>query len=261
MFYTLRRSRLERNFHGNFASLTPGIISFLHPPSFLLYYDPSASFGILICQNKTISAIYCPTGTLMRPGAELRTLAQLYSANIPDALAAMNNNMPKPIPFVNNTFSKTLAFYDVIEMQAPCPSPAYADIAAALKQLTCSDRKLMSAMFNMHYYGTERMMNLELRNTGGGGNHNNCSHNHWADKCTSTGTFCGIDLFGCNTIDDGLYSCATIGQKPSLLEICPLGGCVPVPSSNGPSHCRHGDCVCAGTGQVCSIRSISFLIV
>ncbi|KAF9339287.1 hypothetical protein BGZ91_006466 [Linnemannia elongata] len=210
-----------------------------------------ASFGILICQNKTISAIYCPTGTLMRPGAELRTLAQLSSTNIPDALAAMNNNMPKPIPFVNNTFSKTLAFYDVIEMQAPCPSPAYADIAAALKQLTCSDRKLMSAMFNMHYYGTEKMMNLELRNTGGGGNHNNCSHNHWADKCTSTGTFCGIDLFGCNTIDDGLYSCATIGQKPSLLEICPLGGCVPVPSSNGPSHCRHGDCVCAGTGQVC----------
>ncbi|KAG9062866.1 hypothetical protein KI688_005173 [Linnemannia hyalina] len=143
------------------------------------------------------------------------------------ALAAINNNTLRPIPFVNSTFSKTLAFYDVIEMQAPCLSPAYADIAAALKQLACSDRKLMSAKFNMHHYGTEKTMNLELRNTGGGGgNHNNCFHNRWADRCTSTGIFCGIDLFGCNTIDDGLYSCATIGQKPSLLEICPLGGCV-----------------------------------
>ncbi|KAF9150779.1 hypothetical protein BG015_007401, partial [Linnemannia schmuckeri] len=202
-----------------------------------------AVFGILICQNKTISAVYCPTGTLMRPGAELRTLAQLYAANIPDALAAMNNNMPKPIPFVNNTFSKTLAYYDVIEMQLPCPSPAYADIAVALRQLTCSDRKLMTGTFNIYHYGTEKVMNLELRNTGGNGN---CSHNFWADKCTSTGTFCGIDLFGCDTVDDGLYSCSTIGQKPRLLEICPLGGCVPVPFSNGPSHCRHGDCECAG---------------
>ncbi|KAG0282572.1 hypothetical protein BGZ96_000332, partial [Linnemannia gamsii] len=157
--------------------------------------------------------------------------------------------MPKPILFVNSTYSKALAFYDVIEMQPPCPKPAYADIAAALKQLTCNDRKLMSSMFNMHHYSTEKMMTIELRNTGGG--HKNCSSNIWADKCTSTGTFCGIDIFGCKTIDDGLYSCATIGQKPSLVEICPLGGCVSVPPSNVPSHCRHGDCECAGTGQVC----------
>lgn len=132
--------------------------------------------------------------------------------------------------------------------KAPCPKPTYANIDAAPKQLTCSDRKLMLAMFNMHHYSTEKMMAIELRNTGGG--HHNCSSNFWADKCTSTGTFCGIDIFGCNTFDDGLYNCATIGQKRSLIEICPHGGCVPLPPSSGPSHCRHGDCECEGTGQV-----------
>ncbi|KAK3826753.1 MAG: hypothetical protein J3R72DRAFT_500810 [Linnemannia gamsii] len=208
------------------------------------------SFGILICENKTISAVYCPKGTLTRPGAELRSLAQLYAANIPDALSAMNNHIPKPVPYVNSTYSKKLAFYDIIEMQAPCPRPAYADIAAAVKQLTCADRKLMSAMFNLYHYSTEEMMSIELRNTGG---HGNCTNGGgvWGDKCTSKGTFCGIDIFGCNTIDDGLYSCMTIGQKPTLLEICPLGGCVSIPAAIGPSQCRHGDCECAGTGQVC----------
>ncbi|KAF9132952.1 hypothetical protein BGW39_010943 [Mortierella sp. 14UC] len=99
-------------------------------------------------------------------------------------------------------------------------------------------------MFNLHHYIAEKMLSIELRNTGGGGGHGSCSTGGviWADKCTSKGTFCGIDMFGCNTIDDGLYSCSTIGQRPTLLEICPLGGCVPIPARFGSSHCRHGDC-------------------
>lgn len=92
--------------------------------SFHFLHDPSASFDVLICENKTISAVYCPTDPLTRPGAELRILAQLYAANIPDVLVAMNNNMSRPIPFVNSTYSKTLAFYDVTAMQSPL-SQAY----------------------------------------------------------------------------------------------------------------------------------------
>ncbi|KAF9095793.1 hypothetical protein BGX23_012621 [Mortierella sp. AD031] len=194
---------------------------------------------------------------MARPGTELRTIAQLYAASIPDMLSIMSSNSPRPAPFVNSTYSKSLADYYVIEMQPLCPPPAYTDIHNAVNQLTCSDRKLVSDMFNLRYYNTTKAMSFESKNCGGnnggsnGGNDNCVKPNIWADKCTSTGTFCGSDLFGCHSIDDGLYSCTVIGERPKLLEICPLGGCVALSPEVGPSHCRHGDCECAGTGQVC----------
>ncbi|KAF9094736.1 hypothetical protein BGX29_009372 [Mortierella sp. GBA35] len=188
---------------------------------------------------------------MARPGTELRTIAQLYAASIPDVLSIMSSNSPRLAPFVNSTYSKSLADYYVIEMQPPCPPPAYTDIHNAVNQLTCSDRKLVSDMFNLRYYNTTKVMSFESKNCGGnnggnnGGNGNCVKPNIWADKCTSTGTFCGSDLFGCHSIDDGLYSCTVIGEKPKLLEICPLGGCVAlspeVCGSEFPSTCNYDE--------------------
>lgn len=186
---------------------------------FFLLVEP-ASFGILVCGNKTISAVYCPKGTL---GSK----SKVYSAN---------TNRPKDSP------SRSLAYMDIISMDSPCPKPVKKDIDNALKELTCRDREKVEGYFDLGFYGNAALA-LDLHNTDG-----DCTdEGRWHDKCTSVGTFCGKNIFGCNTVDDAIYQCDAIGDKPKKIAMCPRGECV---SKNGSATCQRKECHCSGSGQV-----------
>ncbi|KAF9428603.1 hypothetical protein BGZ94_001767, partial [Podila epigama] len=209
-----------------------------------------ASFGILICNNRTISAVYCPNGKLKRP--DFKLLSNDAGVNI--ETLTLNNNKKKPCK------SKLIAHLDIIRMKEPCPNPVKRDIDAAIKRLSSYDRKLLDPYFNLGFYSkvleaeSIQAANLNLRNNGGGGGGGggggNGGNGIWNDKCTAVGTFCGSSIFGCNTYDDGVYQCDKIGGKPVLVEMCPVGECINRGSA-APSGCKGGDCACKASGEVC----------
>ncbi|KAG0228168.1 hypothetical protein BGX31_006705 [Mortierella sp. GBA43] len=189
-----------------------------------------ASFGVLVCNNKTISAVYCPNGKLPHPGGKHKVPLESYTAS---------NNVPEMQS--SNTHSRSLAYMDVITMDPPCPKPVKKDIDNTLKQLTCSDREMIQHHFNLGFYSSA-VQAIDRHNTDG-----DCDKDgHWHDKCTSVGIFCGSNIFGCNTIDDAIYYCGAIGDKPQKKALCPPGGCI---SENGTAKCRQNDCQCTGSGQ------------
>ncbi|KAG0056222.1 hypothetical protein BGZ83_005954 [Gryganskiella cystojenkinii] len=197
-----------------------------------------ASFGILVCDNRTISTVFCPTGTQKRPGVQMMELMNV------NTFTAQNNGGGGG----GGNCSKSIGYLDVITMVASCPKPAKKDIVAAIRRLTRKDRERLRPFFNFGFYSTA-ISSLPAIDRHNGGDDSDCD-GYWHDKCTGVGTFCGIDIFGCSTIDDGLYSCCAVGDKPKLIELCPLGGCVGrVEGNNGTSSCRHNECKCVGSGQ------------
>ncbi|KAG0034069.1 hypothetical protein BGZ81_006264, partial [Podila clonocystis] len=200
-----------------------------------------ATFGILECENRTISAVFCPDGKLQRPGAQLFEFAEMYTFS--------NSKRPE-----KKGHSRRISHLDIIRMKGPCPKPIKTDIDAAIKRLSPEDRKLIPYFFNLEFYSKaleaeEVKGALDLHNTGGK-DKDKCDHGHWNDKCTSIGTICGSQIFGCNTLDDGVYNCDSIGGKPKLVEICAIGGCVNRGSA-APSGCKNTDCTCNKSGEVC----------
>ncbi|KAF9931401.1 hypothetical protein BGZ67_005314 [Mortierella alpina] len=135
-------------------------------------------------------------------------------------------------------------------MHKPCPKSDRKDIDGTFKQLTCPDQALLSPLWRLGAFGEAAINAVDRHNTDG-----DCKDEHqehdWQDKCTDVGTFCGIDLFGCNSIDDGLYYCDAIGNDPQLLEVCDIGACVSRKDRNGAARCGDGTCTCAKTGYIC----------
>ncbi|KAF9351864.1 hypothetical protein BGX34_000316 [Mortierella sp. NVP85] len=116
--------------------------------------------------NKTISAVYCPKGTLSRP----------------DKSEAYTTNINKP----DNSHSRSLAYMNITSMEPPCPKLVKKDIDNALKQLTCRDREKVEGYFGLGFYGNAALA-LDLHNTDG-----DCTdESRWHDKCTSVGIFYG----------------------------------------------------------------------
>ena len=131
-------------------------------------------------------------------------------------------------------------------MHKPCPKSDRKDIADTFKQLTCPDQALLSPLLGLGAFSEAAINAVDRHNTDGA-----CKdEHHWQDKCTDVGTFCGIDLFGCNSIDDGLYYCDAIGNDPQLLEVCDIGACVSRKDRNGTAHCGDGTCTCDKAGYV-----------
>ncbi|KAG0208518.1 hypothetical protein BGX28_000572 [Mortierella sp. GBA30] len=110
-------------------------------------------------------------------------------------------------------------------MHKPCPKSDQKDIDKASMKLTCPDLDKLSPLLKLGSYSAAAIDAVDRHNNDGG-----CDDDHhWHDKCTDVGIFCGIDLFGCNSIDDGLYRCSAIGDDPQLLKIC---------GSSFPETCR-----------------------
>ncbi|KAG0085944.1 hypothetical protein BGZ92_008580 [Podila epicladia] len=222
-----------------------GTISINRARVFLLSSSSSATFGILECDNRTISAVFCPDGKQQRAGAQLREFAEMYTLS--------KSHRPK-----KKGHSKRISHLDIIRMNGPCPKPIKKDIDVAIKCLSPQDRKLVCPyFFNLEFYSKtleaeEAKGVLELHNTGckGKDKHKCDGGGHWNDKCTSVGIYCGSQIFGCNTLDDGVYQCDSIGGKPKLVEICTVGGCVNR-GSYAPSSCKDTECTCSKSGEVC----------
>ncbi|KAF9285529.1 hypothetical protein BGZ68_003782 [Mortierella alpina] len=158
-------------------------------------------------------------------------------------------NHKKPIEHKDKECGKRgdVAHTDVIPMHKPCPKSDRKDIADTFKQLTCPDQATLSPLLWLGVFSEAAINAVDRHNTDG-----DCkAEHHWQDKCTDVGTFCGIDLFGCNTIDDGLYYCDAIGNDPQLLEVCDVGACVSRKDRSGPAHCGDDTCTCAKTGYIC----------
>ncbi|KAF9966769.1 hypothetical protein BGZ70_001313 [Mortierella alpina] len=217
-----------------------------------------ASVSILVCNNRTISAVYCPHGKLPHPDAWARSLVKR------DLLTALNHgkhrhhsHAHKPHhdhhdhdhdhPNCRPSKSPEVVHTDVIPMHKPCPKSDRKDIADTFKQLTCPDQALLSPLLGLGSFTKAAINAVDRHNTDG-----DCKdEHHWQDKCTDVGTFCGIDLFGCNSIDDGLYYCDAIGNDPQLLEVCGVGACVSRRDRNGAARCGDDTCTCAETGYIC----------
>ncbi|KAI9239076.1 MAG: hypothetical protein BYD32DRAFT_435155 [Podila humilis] len=74
-----------------------------HPGS---CYPSSATFGILECKNRTISAVFCSDGKLQRPGAQLLEFAEMY--------AFSNSKHPK-----KKGHSNRISHLNIIRMKGP----------------------------------------------------------------------------------------------------------------------------------------------
>ncbi|KAF9435340.1 hypothetical protein BGZ76_006471 [Entomortierella beljakovae] len=182
-----------------------------------------AAFNILVCNNKTISAIYCPKGRKPYP--------KTHGGDKHDEK--------------DDESCRSLAYLDVITMKPPCPKPIRKDIDNAYSQLTCQDREIIEKEFNFGGVTASSMRaNSDIMNA-------QCSGGFWDDKCTSVGYFCGSSIFGCNQIDDDLYYCGAIGDKPKFVERCKHGGCVDTSTTNGTSYCSNPKCLCPKSGQIC----------
>ncbi|KAF9585019.1 hypothetical protein BGW38_004250 [Lunasporangiospora selenospora] len=236
----------------------------------------TASFGILICDNKTISAVYCPTGTKPRPGVQQQAVLDQDLYNEPSTigqnwLSATHHRGKDHGRHLHRgrkghkhtgkhhgrhnrkcrdksdekcrerqhrkhghrkhkkNRGRRVAYLDIIPMDPPCPKPVKEDIGRAIKQLTTRDLELLKPFFNLNFNSqTAAKESLSELTMSAQNNQGQCK-GVWDDKCTSIGVFCGIDIFGCNTIDDGLYKVAT----------------------NGTSSCRRGECECSGSGSTC----------
>ncbi|KAF9217258.1 hypothetical protein BGZ59_005595 [Podila verticillata] len=65
-----------------------------------------ATFGILECKNRTISAVFCSNGKLQRPGAQLLEFAEMY--------AFSNSKHPK-----KKGHSNRISHLNIIRMKGP----------------------------------------------------------------------------------------------------------------------------------------------
>ncbi|KAF9994047.1 hypothetical protein BGZ79_001229 [Entomortierella chlamydospora] len=100
------------------------------------------SFGVLVCDSKTVSAVYCPTGTMKRPSS-LKSHPEIYTAE---------KNSMKQSHRKNGEYGKSLAYMNMISMDMPCPKPISKDTENVLSQLTCQDLTIVEKEFNLDFY-------------------------------------------------------------------------------------------------------------
>ncbi|KAG0010875.1 hypothetical protein BGZ80_001125 [Entomortierella chlamydospora] len=105
-------------------------------------HKDEASFGVLVCDSKTVSAVYCPTGTMKRPSS-LKSHPEIYTAE---------KNSMKQSHRKNGEYGKSLAYMNMISMDMPCPKPISKDTENVLSQLTCQDLTIVEKEFNLDFY-------------------------------------------------------------------------------------------------------------